>query len=255
MSSASFSANYEAIFLITTRDSDCFSKCQASALLSFLQETGLRAMGNLGLTRELMLQRYQTIWMLSRTHYSLEEAIYLGDTVIIRGRCRSAHGMGLYYDCEILREGVKIGEALSLWLPVDEGQRTLYPASQISELSDILNDIHGKQLRAPTLPEPLFPIHQRTVEYSQVDMNGHLNNSRYADLICNAVGLDKLRGAYVSSLKISYLSECLPGCLLTIFARNDGKLWFVKGEGEDGLVKFKSEAELAYPASNELLGR
>jgi len=249
-------ADYTAIFSITTRDSDCFSKCQASALLSFLQETGLRAMGNLGLTRELMLERYHAIWILSRTLYQLEEPLFLGDTIIIRGRCRSAHGMGLYYDSEILRSRVKIGEALSLWLPVDAEQRTLYPASQISELSDILLTAQGgKQLSQLTLPEPLFPIHRRQVEYSHVDMNGHLNNSRYADLICNAISLDKLGGAYISSFQISYLSECLLGCFLTLSARNEGKLWYVKGEGDDGLIRFKSVVELAPPSSNELWGR
>ncbi len=248
MSSPAYPSYYETAFSVVGRDSDCFSQCQAAALLSYLQETGLLAMADAGLTRKYLLERYHAIWMLARTCYTLEAPIALGDVIAIRSRSRNAHGMGIYREYEIMRENARIGEALALWMLVDAESRTLFPANRVSELSDILGDVRrAKQLRRLVLPDTLVPVHQRVIEYSQIDMNGHLNNSRYADLICDVIGLEKMGGAYVSSMHISYLSECMPGCTLTMFAQNQGGLWYVRGVGEDQIPRFEAAAMLKHP--------
>lgn len=240
---------YEADFPVLTRDSDCFSQCQAASLLSFLQETGLAALAEVGLTRMYLLERYNAVWMLARVKYSLTRPIRLGDVITVRVWCREAHGMGLYRDYIILRDGIQIGEALALWMLVDANARTLLPVSSVPDFRDIAKNpsVKKKQLGRLELPEGLASVKFRTVEYSQADMNGHLNNSRYADLICDALELEKQGGAYLSELQISYLSECMPGCVLEMSMLRHEEASFVRGIGDDGVARFEARAVLRSP--------
>lgn len=240
---------FEADFSVAGRDSDCFCQCQAAALLSYLQETGLAALAETGLSQKYLLERHNAFWMLVRTRYTLEAPILLGDVITVRTWSRDAHGMGLYRDYEMFRNHVKIGKALALWMPVDAKTRTLVPACGIAELAGALRNSAGKkeELRRLKLPDGLVPAQHRTVTYSQIDMNGHLNNSRYADLICDAIGMDQLDGAFVSSLQIGYLSECMPGCTLTISVRRQKDVWYIRGVDEDQVPHFEATALLKRP--------
>lgn len=245
----SIPAYFDADFPVVWRDSDCYSQCQAAALLSYLQEAGLSFTAGRGLSWKYLLERYQLVWMLTRMRYTLDCPICLGDTVNIRMWSREAHGMGYYWDYEIYREGKQIGSALGLWMLVNAKTRACFPVSTVEELYKALNPCPGKkqQLHRLDLPEGLVPVQRRTVRYSQSDMNGHLNNSRYADLICDAVGLEKMSGAYLSSLKISYLAECLPGTELELSVLDEGDTRYVRGTGEDGSARFEAEVKIGLP--------
>ncbi len=242
---------YESVFSVVGRDVDCFSQCQAAALLSYLQETGLLAMAEGGLTRDYLMGRYHAVWMLARARYTLETPIRLEDVITIRSACYSAHGMGIYHEYEIIRDSVKIGEALALWMLVEAEKRAFFPVNRVAELSGVLDrNKKSQKLGRLALPDALTPVHRRTVRYSQADMNGHLNNSRYADLICDAIGLENMDGAYLSRLQIGYLSECLPGCTLTMYTQGQENLWYIRGTGDDSIPRFEAAAELKYPQQN-----
>ena len=50
------------------------------------------------------------------------------------------------------------------------------------------------------------------MHYSDTDVNGHVNNTRYADFACDAVELDKLPPEqFLAEMQIGYLAECRPG--------------------------------------------
>ena len=46
--------------------------------------------------------------------------------------------------------------------------------------------------------------------YTDLDANGHMNNARYADVLCNCLGVDMLRGYRIESIIIHYFAEVLP---------------------------------------------
>jgi acyl-ACP thioesterase len=242
-------AYFEADFPVVWRDSDCYSQCQAAALLSYLQETGLAFTAEQGLSWKYLLERYGLVWMLTRVHYTLDAPIRLGDTIQVRVWSREAHGMGFNWDFEIFRDGERLGSALGLWMLVNAKSRNCFPVSTVEEFSKALNPYPGKkkQLHRLDLPDGLVPVQRRMVRYSQADMNGHLNNSRYADFICDAIGMENLGGVYLSSLKISYLAECPPGTALELSVLEESDIRHVRGTGEDGTVRFEAEAKLGRP--------
>jgi len=46
--------------------------------------------------------------------------------------------------------------------------------------------------------------------YTDIDFNGHVNNIRYADWLCNAIGVKALIDHEISFVSISYNYEVLP---------------------------------------------
>jgi acyl-CoA thioesterase FadM len=46
--------------------------------------------------------------------------------------------------------------------------------------------------------------------YTDLDINGHVNNTRYADWLCNALGISLMRAWEPESLILNYNAEILP---------------------------------------------
>ena len=62
------------------------------------------------------------------------------------------------------------------------------------------------------------------VQYTDLDMTGHVNNARYADWFCNALGSDILRNEMISSMILNYNTEILEGQTVTLtLTRNNDK--------------------------------
>jgi acyl-ACP thioesterase len=82
-------------------------------------------------------------------------------------------------------------------------------------------------------PYPL--LLSRVVNYSDIDMNGHANNTRYADWICDAIGHQIMQEYAVSELQIDYRRQVMYGEELNIYgaAMSYGKFdmaWRIKAE-------------------------
>ena len=61
------------------------------------------------------------------------------------------------------------------------------------------------------MPKDLEDAGSRRIGYSETDINGHANNTRYADYACDTVHFEELAGRYVRELQITYSAECLAG--------------------------------------------
>ena len=79
------------------------------------------------------------------------------------------------------------------------------------------------------------------MRYSDTDINGHVNNTRYADFACDALEMEKLEaGTFLSQLQIGYLAECRPGEELRLMAGQEGETRFVRGMDEHGKSRFEA---------------
>ncbi len=63
-------------------------------------------------------------------------------------------------------------------------------------------------MKLPRLaPEDCETLGTQTATYSRCDMNGHLNNTRYADIVCDAVPWEVWDTAQISDFIINYHRE------------------------------------------------
>ena len=82
------------------------------------------------------------------------------------------------------------------------------------------------------------------MRYSDTDINGHVNNTRYADFVCDALRLEGLpRSRFLSELQIGYTAESRAGDVLTLEVGEQGGQHFVKGVDEAGKTHFEAAAK------------
>lgn len=82
-----------------------------------------------------------------------------------------------------------------------------------------------------------------TAHYSQCDLNGHLNNAFYLDLVCDALPLEVMRKGPVTFASINYHREIPMGETVEVFYAPSAEGWYIIGK-HNGQTSFESYLEL-----------
>lgn len=238
---------YEATYRVGARDTDPFRQCRPSSVLNFLQEAATDAAGELHVSRDETVERYHCFWMLVRMWYRLDEPLYWNDELTVRTWHRGGKGVSMYRDFDLYRGGKRIGEAVSVWVLADLDTHKLKKLTEVEEFrlttgGELCKDI---KLHRAHMPEGMAPVERRLLHYSDCDVNGHVNNVRYADLACDAIGLDRIgEGKFVSALHISYLKECRPGEKVSLYTGERDGVFCVRGADSTEADRFEAEISL-----------
>lgn len=91
--------------------------------------------------------------------------------------------------------------------------------------------------------EGLTSAGEWTVRYSQCDLNGHLNNAFYLDLVCDALPLEVVRKGPVTFASINYHREIPMGETVEVFYAPSAEGWYIIGK-HNGQTSFESYLEL-----------
>ena len=226
---------------IDSRDVDAGGFCRPSAVLGYLQEAATAAAMDLGVGRENMVRRYGAVWILARVWYRLSRPLRWGEELSIRTWHRGGRGASMYRDFDISVAGERVGEAVSVWALARLEDRKLLRVSEVPELEDsdggeLCKEMLLTRLR---LPREMETAERRLMHYSDTDLNGHVNNTRYADFACDAIHAEALpRGSYVASLQIGYTAECRAGETITLLTAGEGERRMVHGVDEAGKSRF-----------------
>ena len=100
----------------------------------------------------------------------------------------------------------------------------------------------SERFRLPPTEE-MTPAGTHTVRYADCDLNGHLNNTRYADMFC---GMTDMRGKRVTGLSVSYRQEAPLGTLLSVYSAQDAEgRWLFRSLLPDGTVNAEAAMTLS----------
>lgn len=91
--------------------------------------------------------------------------------------------------------------------------------------------------------EGLTSAGEWTAHYSQCDLNGHLNNAFYLDLVCDALPLEVMRKGPVTFASINYHREIPMGETVEVFYAPSAEGWYIIGK-HNGQTSFESYLEL-----------
>ena len=226
---------------VDSRDVDLFNQCRPSAVLGLLQEAATQAALSLGVSGPQILEKYNCLWMVTRIWYELDAPLRWNDQVTVKTWHRGVSGVSSYRDFDLYRGGRPVGQGTSVWVMVDADQRKLFRMKQLVEFEGTDGGGLNKsvKLRRVAMPEQFDRRTQRDMRYSDTDINGHINNTHYADFACDSLHLEALgRGKFARSLQIGYVNECQAGETIFVDTAARGNELFARGEGEDGTERF-----------------
>ncbi|MBQ9327252.1 MAG: hypothetical protein IJ225_01795 [Solobacterium sp.] len=187
---------------------DRYQRLRMSALFSMLQEASITDVELAGLTRDKTLDR-GLLWVISRIKVDMTRPIRYGETVTISTIAgERAHMVFPRYYRITDREGKEVLSGSALWLLIDETARTpIHPEDYDIEIPGV------KEEGMPSLPMGLRSIEMdnaasiRKVMFSDIDLNGHVNNTRYLDWIDDLFDMHFHEVTLLTSFQINYLKE------------------------------------------------
>lgn len=217
-------------------DVDLVGRWRPSAILTAMQDIATEHAEPLGFGRQILLER-GLIWILSRTHVQMLDYPMMGDEVSMRtwAGVPNRFFFPRYFEMNAA-DGTPLGFASSLWLILDLNERAVIPPAKCQfEFPDT------SHWPAPLpLPERVLRLECeassriREPAYTDLDINGHVNNTRYADWVCDALPLDVLRTHAIDNLLLNYTREILPGCDVRCTLHRSVNRFSLLGESTDG---------------------
>lgn len=218
-------------------DTDANRQVRPSALVTYLQETANEHLIQKGISLDELRDRYGLAFILGSISVRSYEPLFSGDEITVETWTCGEKGFRHNRCFRVLREGKTVAEATSVWALVKLGDGTLVKVEDMPyrvepEESIALPDLPSR-LKMPPLSEMEFAGERRIV-YSDIDYNGHMNNTRYPDMFCDFV--PEMRENRMTGIVLSYRREAAFGHTLRVFRQKTDGGYFLCTVDEDGNV-------------------
>lgn len=236
---------YEKEYHLKSSDVNRFQRLRTSVLMRMLQEAAIAHTEELGMGREKTLDK-GLLWIVSLQRTEILRMPLYDEKVIVR----SWPGKNMhvffprYYELtsENGSEVFVLGSAL--WMLLDEKtRRFVFPETYGVTIDGCVT---GREIALPSTPKtlPLTEKSSFTVPFSYVDLNGHMNNTRYYDLADDLLPFEK-SGRQLKGLSIEYLHEIREAQRIKLLYGFDesGDSAFLTGEDESGTALFRLRLE------------
>lgn len=226
---------YISHYTVKWHDTDDKREARPGAILVYMQETANAQLRDTGLSLDDLRDKRGLAFLLSRISVRFHKPLYAYEKIDVETWVTDSRGLSCNRCFRVLRGGEVVAEAYSTWALMDLRDGKLLRAEEFPY------DIEGD---APLDVDAPKRVHLgknadvetagvREIRYSDIDYNGHMNNTRYPDMLCDF--LPDVRKKRVVGMALSYLREATFGHALTVFrAPADGGWFFrtVDGGGE-----------------------
>ncbi|MBE6294621.1 MAG: hypothetical protein E7090_08085 [Bacteroidales bacterium] len=231
---------YNAVKRIPSFDVDMSSTLRPVSFLNFAQEAANIHADYLGVGYDAM-HITRKAWVLARMHVIFHKLPMWRDHVNIQSWHKGANGFQFFRDFVVFdKEGSeKLISATSTWLVIDIDTRRMskYPEMSEDEGKCIKEDVIAQPAAKVVLPKDIEPVFvaKHPVNYSDLDMNGHVNNIKYTEWAMNSIELDVVNSMPVKELLINFNNEILPGDNVDIYRyreelQDGGLAYYIEGK-------------------------
>lgn len=215
---------FEDELLIRAKDCDLNGTWRLSAVLEAMQEAAGDHSTLLGCGRETIV-RTGIVWVLVRSEVRMDRYPAIGEKIRIKTfpmpvRHRFFPRYYIFTD----EQGKRIGMASTLWVLMDINTRQMAAETALKTPLPDNSDLEAP-MGFPAQIEKLAAWEtesQYRAQYTDLDINQHVNNTRYADWFCNALGTETLRKHEIASVILDYNAEIRPDQEVRLSLKQDG---------------------------------
>jgi acyl-ACP thioesterase len=204
-------------------------------LLNILQDVAWAHADHLGHGYEATMEA-GAIWILSRQKLVIAAWPNWGDVLLVRTWVRPIRGPLIHRDYEMLVGDRKVGECTASWLTLDvKTRRPIRPAVAAASLDFRLEGALALTPEKIAVRPGLAETARFPVRNSDLDVNGHVNNTRYAQWILDSTPLEAQRTRRVDRYEVNFLAEIQVGDAVAIEGAppeaSSGAEWLLRFQG------------------------
>ncbi len=190
---------------------DCFQRLKPSAMLLFIQNMAEHHASRLGAGWHALAER-NLFWALIRHKIKVTRLPEAGETITLETwpmpTTRVAYPRAtIAYDAQ----GNELFRSVALWVLMDVNTRAMVlPGKSGVPVEGV---VRGTELSLPgsILPKELENTLCRTVGYTDLDRNGHMNNTHYMQWVDNLLPSGFHKEHPLKEITLCYLSEAREG--------------------------------------------
>ena len=233
---------YREELLLRSKDVDMFRRLRTSELFRLLQEASIRHTEQLGMGRDKTLDR-GILWVLLMQRAEIVRMPEYDERIVLKSwPGKTMHLLfPRYYALETVG-GEPLLKASALWSLVDEKTRTVVFPEKYGVV--IEGAATGEEIAMPGAVAKGACTQERrfTVPYSFVDLNGHMNNTRYFDLAEDSAGL-AAAGKLLRGVSVEYQNEARLDETLLLRWGAEGRSVYLCGETQRPVFRMRLEYE------------
>ena len=232
-----FSLNY------TTRwhDTDANRTVRPTQILVFMQEASNHHIKSLGVDLDKLRDEQGLAFLLSKIRLALYKPLYAFEEITVETWTTASRGFSFNRFFKIKRGDEVIAAADTTWALISLKSGELCKVDEFDfkfEHEEPIDIGLPMRFRVPK-NELLELIGERKIVYSDLDYNMHMNNTRYADMLCDFMPYDKISN--IKGISLSYLHEAAFGNTVKVYRTNSEERFDFRTVNEDGKVCLEAE--------------
>lgn len=236
-------SQYTHHFSVRGNESDIHNSASLYSMSNYLQEAARVHAEKLRLGIDLLREK-QRFWVLTRMIIKVDCYPIQGTEIEVRTWPKGIDKIFALRDFEIWQGDNKIGSATSSWALLDLKTRRPAPVNDMGDFMFERANIHAIEHRAKKLASPNHPDYRtkHRVTYSELDLNGHVNNTRYITWMMDTFPTTYHRAFSVSHVQTNYLAEVFPDQEIEIFRKEiQPNHYLFEVQNQQGKALFRGE--------------
>ena len=191
-------------------------------ILLSLQVSGMQSI-ELGVSDKTILEDYNLVWIITDYDIEVVRLPRFAEEITIETEALSYNRLFCYRRFTIYDEaGQELIHMMATFVLMDRDSRKVH-AVEPEIVAPYQSEFNKKLIRGPkyeSLEEPISKDYH--VRFYDLDMNGHVNNSKYLDWIFEVMGADFLTKYIPKKINLKYVKEVRPGGVITSAVERTG---------------------------------
>ncbi len=233
---------FERSFALRGSDFDRYNHLRPSSVLDLFQEVAGRHAEEMGVGFFDLIKE-KKIWVITRVKYQVVGEVHRNETVTVRTWPLPPSRVNYRREYVIYGEdGRQIVIGTSEWVIAHSEKRRVLPAENFYPEGEFCTEtlFPGRMSRVPrfTSEEEGYVV---CPAFTHLDLNGHVNNIRYADFVMDALHPDGTR--QVTEFQMDYHRELLLGVPVKVQVERREDCILAQGVSESGETMFSCRME------------
>ena len=193
-----------------------------SLILLSLQVSGSQS-AQLGVSDKEILEKYNLVWIITEYDIDVIRLPRFAEELTIETEALSYNRLFCYRRFTIYDEsGQAIIQMLASFALMDRDSRKVHSVDP-EMVAPYQSEFSKKIIRGPKYTDLDNPTSKDYhVRFYDLDMNGHVNNSKYLDWIFEVMGADFLMNHIPQKINLKYVKEVRPGGMISSSYELDG---------------------------------
>lgn len=236
---------YQETLTARWHDTDATLAVRPSQMLVYMQEMAFCHLNSVGRNLDALRFEQGLAFILTRLTLKFYQPVRPAETITAQTWVSDGKGLNFPRYFRINKQdGTIAAEGASSWLLLDLSTRLPKRVSDFSYGFEGEDPLPFATPRRFSVPAKMVEVGQRKIVYSDIDYNGHMNNTRYPDMICDY--LPEGTVGRIHTMHLEFVREAAFGAILRVMrgeriSEDGDTVYLVQTINEQGEVCLAAE--------------